>query len=1149
MKFIKTKLLIFIVLLSSTQLIFSQDTTFIQTLTFDSISTRSGVWTFPDDETTYRKILMNYTLKCDPQTPLDQYDCGEWDYSTTTYITEYTGVIDSTKIEHVKYQFGGQELDTIEYLDIPYYNYFQSYQYFPTYDVTNSELDYAIGNQSSTNDKLFGSSSESVVSQIVWTAEELSFSGLQAGEINKLRFDLSSVGSSLNHLSVSMKHTELDSLTSFDTDGDFQEVYNYNTSFSSGLQTLDLLTPFVWDGSSNIIMEISFYNDILNPNYTPVDNLVLSSTTSSNTVAYTSNRDGYLKISSGEEVDVALQSVDFGNEVTVTFWAQGNADVLPVNTSIFQGLDTNNTRRLNCHFPWSDNNIYWDAGINWGNQSRIYKAVNEGEITDEWTHWAFTKNATTGVMNIYKNGQIWHTGTEKFEPISTVSIFRLADRKLWDGNLDEFRVWKKSLSQENIVDWMNNSIDNTHPFYNDLVLYYDFNDLGQILDKSSNGFDGAPTNENMIHFHNSSDQIHNIVLSSNRPNIIFVQGEYISSLDSTLVTDSVLVNPISLSEFSVAGTYFNIFNLSYHYPVGWSYTTDPYGNNIDSLYHNAQTTIYNDTLHYYEEPYELTNRYELGRFITPYGLGLDLGDGFRWVYDVTDYAHLLKGDVTITSPNTSELVDLSFDLIHGTPARPVHKVSNVWDVNSGGPVWTGYYYRDLDDDVYLSNTEFKLDDETKFARLRTIITGHGHNSSNGSYPHCCEWKDNTHYLYANGSLIADWHIWQTTECALNPVFPQGGTWPGAREGWCPGDVVKGTQFELTPYVQPGNVIELDYDITPVPANNLGMGNGRYDMTMHMVEYGDANFELDAEIYDVISPNNWEYVSRKNTICNGIQFVLRNGGTDELTSATITFQVSGGNPIEYQWNGNLKFMESEIVTVNIDDPTFWLGDQSNVFTITVSNPNNSVDQYEGNDTFVTNFDMPDVYPTTVALRYKTNNIPQDNSVFVTDFSGNVVYSNTNLAPNTIYWDTLDLTNGCYSLKVLDTGNDGLSYWAFPEQGSGFFQFRPISAQSINFQNEFGRELNYSFVIGGFTNVKENKNIELLMYPNPASDIVNLESNVLIQEYKLIDMSGRVLKEIQLNDFGDELDLSPYSNGVYFIDLKSKDNRIRKKIIKH
>jgi len=1148
MKFITSKLLIFIVLLSSSQYLFSQDTTFVQTLTFDSINTRTGVWTFPDDETTYRKILMNYTLKCDPQTTTDQYDCGEWDYSTTTYLTEYTGVYDSILREHARYEFGGQVLDTIAYVNTPYYNYSQSYQYFPIYDITVSESDYQLGNESSLNVELFGASSESVITQIMWTAGELTTAGLQAGEINKLRFDLSSIGSNLNHLNISMKHTDLDSLTSFDSDGGFQEVYNFNTSFSLGLQTLDLVSPFNWDGSSNIIMEVSFNNDTLNPNYSPEDNSVFSSQTSSNMVAFTNNRDGYLQITSGDQIDVALDNVDFGNEVTVSFWAQGNAEVLPLNTYFFEGLDSNNTRRINCHFPWSNNNIYWDAGLGSGSGSRINKVIVDGEITDEWTHWAFTKNATTGVMNIFKNGELWHTGTEKFDPISVVAVFRIAQNSLWDGKLDEFRVWKKSLEQENIVAWMNTSLNNTHPFYGDLVLYYDFNDAGVVLDKSVNGFDGAPTNENMIQFHNSSDQIHDVTLSANRPNVTFVQGEYISEIDSILVMDSTLVNPISLSEFSIGGGYFNIVNLSYHFPEGWSYTTDPNGNNIDSVFNDAQIIIYNDTVHYYEEPYELTNRYELGRFITPYGLGLDLGDGFRWVYDVTDFAHLLKGDVEITSPNTSELVDLSFELIHGTPARPVHKVSHAWDVSQNS-IWTGYRYRDLDDDVYLSNKQLTLDPLTKYAKLRTIITGHGHNSSNGSYPHCCEWKDNTHYLFANGTQIADWHIWQTTECALNPVFPQGGTWPGAREGWCPGDVVKGTEFELTAYVQQDNTIELDYDITPVPANNLGMGNGRYDMTMHMVEYLEANFELDAEIYDVVSPNNWEYYSRKNAICNGIQFVLRNGGTTELTSARVTFQVSGGQPFIYQWEGSLKFMESEIVTVNVDEASFWLGDQNNEFTITVSDPNNSADEYEGNNTFVTKFDMPDVYETTVALRYRTNNIPSDNSVTVVDLYGNIVYSKSNLLPNTLYNDTLDLSNGCYSLKVLDTGDNGFSYWAYPEQGNGFFQVRPLSGPLTSFEPEFGREINYSFVIGGFTNVEENKNIELLVYPNPTSNIINLESNVLIEEHRLVDISGRILQENVLNDFNTIIDLSNYTNGIYFIDLKSKDQRVRKKIVKH
>ena len=67
-------------LFAATTALFSQDTTVVRTLTFDSIATRRGWWDFPPSSEHFRKVLMVHTLKCDPQTPWDQYDCGEWDY-------------------------------------------------------------------------------------------------------------------------------------------------------------------------------------------------------------------------------------------------------------------------------------------------------------------------------------------------------------------------------------------------------------------------------------------------------------------------------------------------------------------------------------------------------------------------------------------------------------------------------------------------------------------------------------------------------------------------------------------------------------------------------------------------------------------------------------------------------------------------------------------------------------------------------------------------------------------------------------------------------------------------------------------------------------------------------------------------------------
>jgi hypothetical protein len=60
---------------------------------------------------------------------------------------------------------------------------------------------------------------------------------------------------------------------------------------------------------------------------------------------------------------------------------------------------------LNIHLPWSDTNVYWDAGRPF---NRIYKATTNAERTGIH-HWVFTKDSTTGIMSIYLDGNLWKT--------------------------------------------------------------------------------------------------------------------------------------------------------------------------------------------------------------------------------------------------------------------------------------------------------------------------------------------------------------------------------------------------------------------------------------------------------------------------------------------------------------------------------------------------------------------------------------------------------------------------------------------------------------------------------------------------------------------------------------------------------------------
>ena len=91
------------------------------------------------------------------------------------------------------------------------------------------------------------------------------------------------------------------------------------------------------------------------------------------------------------------------------------------------------------------------------------------------------------------------------------------------------------------------------------------------------------------------------------------------------------------------------------------------------------TEVINDTLDYFGVPFEVIDRYELYRYITPYGIGLDLGDdGWTWWYDVTDYLPLLRDSVELQAGNWQELLDLKFHFIEGEPARDVLDVEAFW---------------------------------------------------------------------------------------------------------------------------------------------------------------------------------------------------------------------------------------------------------------------------------------------------------------------------------------------------------------------------------------------------------------------------------------------------------------------------------------
>ncbi len=402
--------------------------------------------------------------------------------------------------------------------------------------------------------------------------------------------------------------------------------------------------------------------------------------------------------------------------------------------------------------------------------------------------------------------------------------------------------------------------------------------------------------------------------------------------------------------------------------------------------------------------------FELENYVTPYGMGIDLnGDcGWTYIYDVTYYAPLLKGRVEISSGNQQELLDMKFIFVEGIPLRDVISVRNLYP-------WDSYKYEQIAIDSVMQPFELILDPKASGYMLRARISGHGHHGPQN----CCEWDNKTHTYYANESVLFRWNIWKN--CGDNPIYPQGGTWQFDRAGWCPGTAVDTYDFELTNFINPGDTIMFDYGIEMYKDN--GEKDGNYRQCHQLFSYGKPNFANNVEVYDIITPSDKDEYSRKNPICKDPEIIIRNSGSNTLRSLTINYGLKGEEIYTYIWNGILEFTEKEnVILPNID----WLDFQITNFFIKVSNPNGMPDEYPNNNIMTSKIVIPEILPDKFLLHIEAQGLgrARDNAYTIIDDIGKILYQKDNFEDNEIYEELIELSEGCYELKIIDSKEDGM-----------------------------------------------------------------------------------------------------------------------------
>jgi hypothetical protein len=551
---------------------------------------------------------------------------------------------------------------------------------------------------------------------------------------------------------------------------------------------------------------------------------------------------------------------------------------------------------------------------------------------------------------------------------------------------------------------------------------------------------------------------------------------------------------------------------------------------------------------------------ELGRFISPYANSgtpnFPSTWTYRYIYDVTDYAAILKNAATIrilySGYSGGFTANVKFAFVEGTPERNVLGITKLWN--------GGYTYGKASDpiDNHVTQKNLVAPATTQAAELKFNITGHGSDANQ-----CCEFLSKDYHVKLNGNTTDTKSIWRN-DCGSNELYPQGGTWIYNRANWCPGAIVYTNTHKLAG-ITGGNTYTLDVDFDAYTNTNANYGS--YIVDGKVFYYGPINKVTDASLEDIIAPTDFEGHFRENP-SNGTPVVtVRNTGSTAITSIQFRYGVKDSTQSTFTWTGSLApLTETQISLPELASLKYMsLNGAAGTygFKAQITAVNGAADNDVHNDTLNSLFTIAPTWPNVFVVYMKTNNVgengigsgPSETSWKIVDNNNNIIASRTNAAISTTYNDTVSMPRtGFYKLIVTDKGCDGLHWWPYdPSSNSGITAGNIVIRETVNgfnipvhgntyagtFHDDFGCGFEQSFTAIGWPLGVHNSTINqtagsILAYPNPATENLNVSLYGIRNvngEISLIDAVGRVVLLRKTTSANNNLDLSGLTSGIY------------------
>ncbi len=573
----------------------------------------------------------------------------------------------------------------------------------------------------------------------------------------------------------------------------------------------------------------------------------------------------------------------------------------------------------------------------------------------------------------------------------------------------------------------------------------------------------------------------------------------------------------------------------------YMYTYDTNGDVTDSTFVTATDTLYLIKTEYYHY-FEIIDKIELGRAITPYANGFATTWNRQYLFDVTEFAPLLNGTKKIQAHysgwSDGFTATIDFHFVTGTPPRDVVSFNPLWHASPKYGVNVNGVHTI---ENVIDEKTYSMDNAT-YSELTFTPTGHGF----GSGDPCAEFCEKTFTVLSNGTNSGQESMWKD-DCGENALFPQPGTWLYDRANWCPGEQVPKFKFDLTPNTVAGtNTIDVDFE------NYNATQNGSYTIDAYVVTYGAFNFTNNVEIVDILAPSDKFDHSRFNPICGNPKFVFKNLSNQNVTDVTFEYGIEGYTSTYFNWTGNLAPLQEEEVTLPTMNPYDFAQEGHTTFYLKAHLVNNAVDEDLTDNQMTSQFENVKDLPSDFKVVLKTNNVGAESAWNITDMNGTVLFEQNAPASNQTHETMISgLTQGCYKFTLTDAGKNGLSFWANTDGNGSIKLKKATNNQTIkSFNANFGSKIEYYFSVGTPLTTGEyitENDIKVLPNPNSGAFTVTLPENNTFNALQVVDITGRIIYSASVSSNTIDIKLNGVKAGVYFVELSDENTNLSKKIV--